>query len=259
MYSLENLQRLRLGYLTVGEAYFNLMMKCLSFETRNEKSREYIHHGFLRRLGILQRCIQNVYHVYPPERSDIPSRNECLDITINLQSFVFNVFGCIDNLAWVWVTEKKLKAENGKPIRPVDVTFRKEIVAQTLPDKFQEYLDSLKKWFKYLEEFRHARAHRIPLYIPPYTVSPTHVDEHNNLERKKGVALQRRDHAEYERLDAEQIKLGRFTPAMTHSHSESSGSIAFHSQLIADWNTVVEIAGKFFEILDKPSDQGSKA
>jgi len=33
------------------------------------------------------------------ERFDKPSRNECLDLAINLQSFIFNVFGCIDNLA----------------------------------------------------------------------------------------------------------------------------------------------------------------
>jgi hypothetical protein len=82
---------------------------------------EYVRHGFLRRLGTLQRCIQNIYFAYPPERSDIPSRNECVDLAINLQSFIFNVFGCIDNLAWVWAIENELTADLGGILKPLDV------------------------------------------------------------------------------------------------------------------------------------------
>ena len=251
MFTPSQIQQLRYAFLTVGETYFKLMSACLSLTTQNARSREYILHGFLRRLGTLQRCIQNVYSIYPPERSDIPSRDECVDLAINLQSFVFNVFGCIDDLAWVWATERQLATEAGEPLRPIEMSFNKKLLRKTLPVEFRDYLDSLRDWFSYMEDFRHALAHRIPLYVPPYTVAPPDVERHDELEKQKSCAMRRRDFDEYERLDAEQLKLGRFTPAMTHSQSEARGSVAFHAQVLADWNTVAEIASRFLTQLNR--------
>lgn len=241
----DQIQQLQYGFLTVDQTYYRIMTACWSFNTENAQSREYILHGFLRRFGTIQRCIQNVYSIYPPERSDIPSRDECVDLAINLQSFVFNVFGCLDNLAWVWATERHLTAEAGGTLGPMDISFQKKRLRKTLSPEFCEYLSSLKEWFQYMENFRHALAHRIPLYVPPYTVAPSNADKHDDLERRKNAAIQKRDYDEYERLDAEQTGLGRFTPAMTHSQSESFGFVYFHPQVLADWNTVAEIADKF--------------
>jgi len=242
---------MRYAYVTVEGTYLRLMYACLSLTTKNEKSREYIVHGFLRRLSTLRRCIQNVYSMYPPERTDVPSREECVDLAINLQSFVFNVFGCIDNLAWVWATERELSTKTGEPLKPTDISFNKKILRKTLPAEFRDYMDSLRDWFSSMEDFRHALAHRIPLYIPPYTVAPADVERHNELEHQKGCAMRRQDFEEWERLNREQVKLGRFTPAMTHSHVEARGSIAFHAQVLADWNTVAEIADKFLAELNR--------
>jgi hypothetical protein len=249
----DQIQQLQFDFLTVYQTYYRLMTTCLSLTTKNAKSREYILHGFLRRLGTLQRCVQNIYSIYPPERSDIPSREECVDLAINLQSFVFNVFGCIDNLAWVWATERRLTAEAGGKLGPMDISFQKKRLRKTLPPEFRRYLDDLKNWFCYMEDFRHALAHRIPLYVPPYTVASSNFDEHNNLERGKNAAIQRRDFNEYEHLDAEQTRLGRFAPAMTHSQSEGSAFVYFHRQVLDDWNIVAEIADKFLVQLNSLS------
>jgi hypothetical protein len=144
MFTPDQILQLRYAHLQVGQTYFRIMSSYLSFTTKNAKSREYISHGFLRRLSTLQRCIQNVYSIYPPERSDIPAREECVDLAINLQSFVFNVFGCIDNLAWVWASERQLTTEGGEPLRPTDISFNKKLFRKTLPSDFRDYLDSLK-------------------------------------------------------------------------------------------------------------------
>jgi hypothetical protein len=93
---------LQYGYYAVNPAYERLPEEYLSLRLTNEAAYEHARHGFFRRLGTLKRCIENVYSTYLPERFDKPSRNKCLDLAINLQSFIFNVFGCIDNLAWVW-------------------------------------------------------------------------------------------------------------------------------------------------------------
>jgi hypothetical protein len=219
MFTPNQIQQLRDAYVTVSGTYLRLMYACLSLPTENAKSHEYISQGFVRRLGTLQRCIENVYSIYPPERSDIPSREEWVDLAINLQSFVFNIFGCIDNLAWVWATERQLMTESGGSLRPMDISFQKKLLRKTLPAEFRDYLDSLRDWFRNMEDFRHALAHRIPLYVPPYTVAPADVERHNELEKQKGQAIERRDFNEWERLDAEQTSLGTFTPAMTHSRT----------------------------------------
>ena len=84
---------LRVGYYAVNPAYERLIFEYLSLRLTNETAQEYARHGFVRRLGTLKRSIENVYSIYPPERFDKPTRDECLDIAINLQSFLFNVFG----------------------------------------------------------------------------------------------------------------------------------------------------------------------
>jgi hypothetical protein len=92
-YTPHQLAELKDGYSTVCSAYERLTYEYLSLRLTNEAAYEYVRHGFVRRLGILKRCIENVYSIYPPERADKPSRDECLDLAINLQSFLFNVFG----------------------------------------------------------------------------------------------------------------------------------------------------------------------
>jgi len=246
-YAQHQLVQLQDGYSTVNPAYERLMGEYLSIRLTNEAAYEYIRHGFVRRLGTLKRCIENLYSIYPPERSDKPSRHECIDLAINLQSFVFNVFGCIDNLAWIWVKEKGLHDKKERPLQGQQVGLGVGCikVRQSFSAEFNQYLTSRDNWFAYLENYRHALAHRIPLYVAPYTLSPAKLDEHNELERHMNEAHSRGDFDLWWELDAEQEKLGRFTPLMTHSFTERTTPVAFHFQVLADWNTVVEMADRF--------------
>jgi hypothetical protein len=247
------LVELQEGYQTVNPAYERLMGDYLSLRLTNEAAYEYVRHGFVRRLGTLKRCIENVYSTYPPERSDKPSRDECLDLAINLQSFVFNVFGCIDNLAWIWVKERQVTDNRGRPLRDQHVGLRSACVTvrDTFSPEFQQYLLSRDGWFEYLESYRHALAHRIPLYVAPYTLHSSKLDEHNQLERHKHKAHQQRDFDLWLLLDAEQEALGTFTPWMMHSFSENAAPVPFHYQILADWNTVVEMADEFLQELGR--------
>jgi hypothetical protein len=87
---------------------------------------------------------------------------------INIQAFVFNVFGSIDNLAWIWVREKGLAMDDGLPIPNAWVGLGKKnrFVRHSFSTEFQEFLKGLNDWFDHLDDFRHALAHRIPLYYP---------------------------------------------------------------------------------------------
>ena len=57
--------------------------------------------------------------------------------------------------------------------------------------EFQAYLQELDAWFGQLENFRHALAHRIPLYIPPYIIDPKNEQAYRELEAGMNAALAR--------------------------------------------------------------------
>ena len=107
----------------------------------------------------------NVYKIIPPKTVRVPSRDKLFDAQINIQACIANVYGCIDNLAWVWVYEKDLD----KKIQRNRVGLRNSNaqVRASLRPAFRTYLEARDDWMEYLVDFRDALAHRIPLYIPP--------------------------------------------------------------------------------------------
>lgn len=190
-----------------------------------------------------------MFDLLPPELDAIPEHDTVVDATIAIQSFVLNTFGCLDNLAWIFVYEKGVTKPDGTALDPQSISLGSKTVRAKFSKGFSAYIDSRDDWFKGIRDFRDALAHRIPLYIPPYIVTPDVVDEYNRLERDSGEALRGRKLGEYDRLQAEQKKLGRFRPWMTHSRTENAHSIAFHPQLLADFNTIDEFGRNMLEEL----------
>ncbi len=229
MFSKDALKKLADDFQTLDDRYRKLLLAFVQHDFKNDRAREYGNHGFPRRLSILLRCIQNVFALLPPERTDIPSREKCLDATINIHAFVFNVYGALDNLAWIWIQEKGLTRTDGKPIPDTWVGLGPEntCVRELLPPDLQTYLKGLNEWFEHLGNFRHSLAHRIPLYIPPYVIAAKDRDKYEGLERLKADTLKALNFAEHDRLSTEQMKLARFHPWMQHSFGEGSKIVFF--------------------------------
>lgn len=246
------LDRIQGEYALLQAKYNKLISSYYGHRFLFPESMEHAQHGFMRRLGTLLRCVRNTFRVLPPDRGDEPpERDEVLDATINIQAFTFNIFGAIDNLAWIWVTETQLKRNDGSPIPnswigmgPNNIHVRK-----SMSKEFQKYLSSLNGWFKHLENFRHALAHRIPLYIPPYTVSPDRQKEWQKFEKEIMEAVARGDVEAEAQIKQQQRPLCKFRPLMMHSYGEQSQPMVFHPQLIADFMTIEELAVKFLSEL----------
>jgi hypothetical protein len=115
-FSEEALKSLAKEYSAMPNKLDILMKKFILLDTTNPRTREFASQGFARRVKIMVLCITNVFSAVPPERSDVPSRDELSNATINVQSFVFNVFGAIDNLAWIWMMEHGQRRRDGTPI-----------------------------------------------------------------------------------------------------------------------------------------------
>jgi hypothetical protein len=250
-FSAEDLTKLHQGREEAQRRFIELRQRYILRNYRSDRAREHGTNGFGRRLGILVRAIDQVYEILPPEREDIPERNDVIDATIAIQSFVLNTFGCLENLAWVWVYEKDVRGQDGKDLNPKSVSLGNKVVRRSFSAQFRAHLDRHQRWFDNLKDFRDSLAHRIPLYIPPYVVAPESVHEHNRLEQASIEAMRRMDFQEYWRLQSEQEKFGRFRPWMTHSRLERAPSVVFHVQLVADYLTVDEFGRTMLEELDR--------
>lgn len=217
-------------------------------------------HGFCRRLETLKRCIENIYETCPPDQTERLSEKQLSDLVISLQSFMFNCYGCLDNLAWIWAKEKEIKQSKGKDLNPTQIgllgknkngEYKFIELRKTLPENFINELSKYDDWFdKYLTDFRHALAHRIPPYIPPAQLTNEEIIEIDKLENERMQASIQGNHNKSEEINQKQKSIGRFCPLMTHSYIEESKPIYFHAQIICDWKTIVEISKKFLEALD---------
>ena len=250
-FSAEQIAELREGRLRVHKQFADLRQSYIVREYKSARAYEYATQGFGRRLGTLVRAIDRVYEVLPPEREDIPQRDEIIDATIAIHSFVVNTYGCLDNLAWIWVLEKGVKGKDGTELEPKNVELGSRILRKSFSNQFKAYLDSRQQWSDNLKDFRDSLAHRIPLYVPPYIVTTAMIDEFNRLEDELQAATRRNDLDEYERIEREQQKLGRFRPWMTHSRIEQAPSILFHPQLVADFATINEFGRTMLRELDR--------
>ena len=252
-FSDENLKIIQSEYQTVNGKYERLFMSYVARHFTNAKAREYATHGFPRRLKILVRCIDKVFDILPPDQIGVPTSDEINDAMIHIQAFVFNVFGSIDNLAWIWVHEKGLTQEDKTPIPNTWIGLgpKNKLIRDSFSKEFQEYLKSFDDWFDHMGNFRDALAHRIPLYIPPYVVTTDKQAAYRELEDRMTEAIKRKDFAEYSRLSVNQMKLAVFRPWMQHSFEEKATPIVFHAQVLADFNTIEELGRKMLEELNR--------
>ena len=238
---------------TVPGKHADLQARFLQRAYRHDRAKEFAHHGFLRRLKILARHIENVFALIPPEQVEPPSREALSDAEINIQASVFNVFAAADNLAWLWVVEKQVKRPDGTDLPEAWVGLRRgnRAVRQALPEALRHYIAGLDDWFDMVDNYRHALSHRIPLCIPPYNVDPANEAAYQALEASKNTALFGRGNLEeHDRLRAAQKEMEFFRPWMLHSIGEKARPLVFHPQLLANFNTIEETGRKMLDHLD---------
>lgn len=243
---------LRAGLLEAANNFQALRERFVLQQFTTPGAREHAHHGFARRLESMLRCIKNVYDILPPDRVTIPSRDETADATINIQAFVMNAFGCCENLAWLWVIERNIRRPNGTELPQGWIGLGPDYasVRESFSQTFRDYLDTRRDWFEHLKNFRDALAHRIPLYIPPFSVDPANMNQWTSLGDEANAALRRGDLDREMELREQQKALTHFAPIMTHS-LHASPPVIFHPQLLADFSTVHEIGCEFLTEMDR--------
>lgn len=230
-----------------------MMLRLIALESTltDPKAKEYAMQGAGRRLGILSRCIENIYRILPINHTGLLPREDLLDLGINLHAFMVNISGLFDNLAWVYAFEFALVGDSkeGKIHRNAIGLFSRDL-QRAMPKLLSTYLQSehLQKWYaEYSKNYRDAVAHRIPLYVPPSILTGEAHERYLELEaRIQDLNLTRpEDLAEYDAIIEEQKALGKPSPLFVHSVSELGRPMYLHVQVLADFATVEEVVTTF--------------
>lgn len=125
---LDQIVQLEAKLAEIGPKYDRLLLTFTHRSFKTELAAEYARHGYMRRAGILKRCIENVFALIPPSTDEVPERDVLQDATINVQSFLANAYGSIDNLAWLWLYERGLESKIAK----TRVGFRAKLQANQM-------------------------------------------------------------------------------------------------------------------------------
>lgn len=120
----------------VQRQYRALQERFIGRQYRSERAREYATQGFYRRLDVLARSVNFVFNILPPAEDDLPDNDDVVAARMFIQSFVINVAGYLDNLAWVWVYETDLKDKDGHELDRRMVGLGKLPACSKLPPAF---------------------------------------------------------------------------------------------------------------------------
>ena len=173
-YNEEQVHQLQSGLIEVRQevsSEVQALLAALAPMLDSERAKEYLQHGFCRRLHVMSRCVDNIFALYPPDRVELLERDARYDLEISLHAFVSHLVGALDNLAWVFVFERS----RHKEIRRSDVGIFNKKTQAHMTTALREYITSPELaawWNNYAKKYRDALAHRIPLYVAPSVLLP---------------------------------------------------------------------------------------
>ena len=235
----------------IKDDYKNLILKLsdLNFKLKSKKAKEYLMQGAGRRIVILSRCIDNVFKIFPLGKSSLLTKNELIDVDINLHAFFVNISGILDNLGWVFVYENNLlgKARDGK-VNRLGVGLLNDKTIEHLNQNLKSYLTSnnIQSWYKnYCKNYRDALAHRVPLYVPPVALNNEEAEEYLLLERSLWDFVNLENIEKHDVIRKKQSQLGKPCYFFAHSINESGQPMLIHAQILTDFITIEEIVEKF--------------
>lgn len=227
--------------------YYDLVMHLGAFSRNMKHPRaiEYMTNGVTRRLFIINRCVENIFRLFPPSRAERLPEEDRLDLEISLHAFLINAYGIIENLALALAFENGL-ISNAKSERQstYSVGLFKDDFKKQLSPRLRIYLSTskIRTWYcEYAKNFRDALAHRIPPYVPPSGLNKRDQKRFKKLSESLG-ALSKQGYSErYSVIMDELVSLGKASPFYVHSFSEKARLVYLHPQVIADFMTLEEL------------------
>lgn len=156
----------------------NLLQQIVPPVDNASEEYKFAYYGIGRRLGILRQCVINIFTIRPVDKVELPTDTELTNLTINLHSFYFNLYGVLENLARLYAL--KIGFESKYP-RELSFFDDNKKLLKTLPDDIRKQYNKHRKWLKDLCDMRHPLAHQEPFYIPAFAVDIQYREEFEKL------------------------------------------------------------------------------
>ncbi|RBA25499.1 hypothetical protein [Herminiimonas fonticola] len=231
----------------------------LAGQLKVPRARTFANEGIGRRLQLIERAVNNIYRIYPLNKKTFLTKDECIDIAIQMHAFVINLYALFDNIAWVCILE------SGQQLAPLKIGPFKSESQRFFPKRLKEYLaqETVKTWFDdYGKLYRDSTAHRIAPYLPSrvYTAEDGNRWQELNEESMQTlcatVSCETRHEVDerlekHESIEREKESLGRNSIMMALSliGDDASPPIYMHPQLICDWGLAHELITTFTEAM----------
>lgn len=144
----------------------------------------FAYYGLLRRIKTLERCVENIFNTRDFFDDTIPSDSDLSDILINLQCFVINLYGALENLAWIYAIYINFDGN----VHNKSFFDKNKKLLNTLPENIRTLFTKHSEWFSHIKKIRDLLVHQEPFYIPPYCIIDKYKDRFNVLENHKKEA-----------------------------------------------------------------------
>lgn len=248
-YSEEQLHQLQRDFLLQRTRLSDLLVNVghKSFDT--EQALRFSRYGLGRRIKLVQEAFRGIFNSTPPNTVTVPEVNSLTTTSIFLQALISNIYGCLDNIAWIWFHQNHDNEEIARIHRNrIGLTTSHASLRQSLPSEFNAKLEEYDDWISHIKEIRDALAHQIPIYLVPYMVNPENRERHDQLEREKFQVLLAEGFEAFERLETEQKELSFFKPYWVKDTNGKIQMYVLHPQAICDVMTLAEILEAFLKI-----------
>lgn len=237
-------------------AGMRIVLGDLAQRLTNPRARIFALQGIGRRLPLIACGARNIFTLYPPDTAELLSIETCDEVAIQFQAFAINMYGLMDNIAWVCVLE------SGGALNPLKISLFKREVEPYLPDELKDYVGQPASltWFnEYGKVYRDSTAHRIPPYLPSRAYTTEESQTYQDLDRRASVALTEvgRAHADvagalgrwehYERLvhDKEALGSNSLLVALSLNGEDPTPPVYLHPQILCDWGLAIELLQVF--------------
>lgn len=238
-----------------------LAVKLVQLASRfpDDRARQFANEGVGRRLRTIDRCVTNIFQLYPPDRTDHLSMEECDDIAIQLQAFAINVYALFDNVAWVCVLLSKAQ------LSPLQIGPFKAQTMPHLPPALAAFLaeSRVTTWHQvYGKAYRDATAHRLPIYLPSRAYTQEEGARWTELDAalmdtmrqmgEPGTADEIDARLErHHELQSERDALGSnsLLMALTLNGADAEKPVFLHPQVLADYGLVQELVAALIATL----------
>ena len=192
-------------------------------QLQNGRARQHLTEGFNRRVHMIEASTLALQEVVERKDRSPLGPYEATELAVQLNALYLNLCGAIDNLGWAVQHEWSVLGLVSETDRArLQVSFRNKPFVDRIAESRPELATTIRafeSWLRDLHDLRDPAAHRIPLYVPPGTITDSEqLAELERLKAQATAAFASGQHRQGMDLSHRAGHVGTYVPVMILSH-----------------------------------------